>query len=60
MKQKVERISQKNRNVIYPQHVETIETCTMDPCPMKLGKKSDLPVKCPDCGKTDPKKPLWK
>lgn len=33
------------------QHEETIETCTMNPCPMKPGYKSDLPVKCPECGK---------
>ena len=31
---------------------EKIDTCTMDPCPMKLKPKDKQPVKCPDCGKT--------
>lgn len=32
------------------QHGETIDNCTLDPCPMKT--ESQL-VECPECGKTD-------
>jgi len=31
----------------------TIDTCTMDPCPMKEKNKSEHVGKCPDCGKTE-------
>lgn len=31
----------------------TIDTCTMDPCPMKIESKDDQPVKCPACGKSN-------
>ena len=35
------------------QDEETIDICTMDPCPMKMMPKDDLPVKCPHCGKME-------
>jgi len=31
----------------------TVDTCTMNPCPMKTETKGDQPVKCPACGKTN-------
>ena len=30
----------------------TIDTCTMDPCPMKTESKDEQPAKCPACGKS--------
>ncbi|OSZ77135.1 hypothetical protein CAP36_12020 [Chitinophagaceae bacterium IBVUCB2] len=32
---------------------DTIDACTMDPCPMKEKNKSEHAGKCPDCGNTE-------
>lgn len=34
------------------QQADTIETCTMDPCTMKMQSTTDHHGKCPECGKT--------
>jgi hypothetical protein len=41
-----------NVNNAHDQSDCTIDTCTMDPCPMKTESKDDQPVKCPACGKS--------
>ena len=48
---KEEPLCQNNKTT--SQQVGTIDTCTMDPCPMKMESKTDHHGKCPDCGKTD-------
>ena len=35
------------------QQGNSVDTCTMDPCPMKAEDKNDIPEKCPKCGMTD-------
>lgn len=35
------------------QVTDTIDGCTMDPCPMKEKNNSEQVGKCPDCGKTE-------
>lgn len=43
----------KNTGNVQQQDNDTIEGCTMDPCPMKEKNKSVHVAKCPDCGKTE-------
>ncbi|MES2331102.1 MAG: hypothetical protein V4539_15975 [Bacteroidota bacterium] len=42
-----------NKNNMPDQGTGTIDSCTMDPCPMKEKNRSEHIEKCPDCGKTD-------
>jgi len=43
----------KNTGDIQQQDTDTIDGCTMDPCPMKEKNKSEHVSKCPECGKTE-------
>lgn len=45
-----EQLSQNTQTTV--QQADTIETCTMDPCTMKMESKTDHHGKCPECGKT--------
>ena len=53
MRQDDNRDSSQNAKDKQQRSGETIDTCTMDPCPMKTEVKDNRTVKCPECGKTD-------
>lgn len=39
--------------VLWPSSGNMVNTCTMDPCPMKEKEKDERPEKCPKCGMAD-------
>ncbi|MES2060543.1 MAG: hypothetical protein V4456_01395 [Bacteroidota bacterium] len=44
----------------HQQGPDTLDGCTMDPCPMKEKNKSKHVGKCPDCGKVEKVKSAYR